>query len=86
VTTSLAMTIWHGFLHALGALLDGAIALLPGMPTLPAMPGPMVTALGWVSWAFPVGTVVHIFGFIAGAWLLWQVVAALMRWLKLLAI
>jgi hypothetical protein len=64
------------------AMLEAAIALLPNFPDMPDAPAPMVTAYKWVSWAFPVGTLINIFAFVAAAWLLWQAVAIAMRWLK----
>ena len=75
----------NGFISRLAALAAFLIAQLPDMPNVPAMPSEFTTALGWVAWVFPVGTVVTIFAFIVGAWIAWQVVALIFRWAKLLS-
>lgn len=67
---------------ALALFASGLFAVMPGMPAIPSMPGPMTTALSWVAWAFPVGTVVDIFAFVLVAWLAWQGVAIGLRWAK----
>jgi hypothetical protein len=83
----------------LSALVDGVNLVIAGLaafvqflidadpisfPDIPDWPDSMATALGWVSWVFPVATVVAILGFVLTAWLAWQLVALGLRWAKLL--
>jgi hypothetical protein len=52
------------------------------VPDPPSLPGPMGTALAWINWVFPVGTVVDILAFSLLAWLAWQVAVIVLRWVK----
>jgi hypothetical protein len=68
----------------LAAFVQGIIDLSPvSFPDIPDWPAPMETALGWIAWVFPVGTVVQILAFVVVAWLAWQLVALGLRWAKL---
>lgn len=81
IMTALVLTL-NLLLAAIGLLLEGAVFLLPDMPTLPALPSEFATALAWVNWFFPVGTAVSIVTFLLTAWVLWQTVVLLLRWAK----
>jgi hypothetical protein len=81
IMTALVLTL-NLLLAALGTLIEGFVILMPDMPDLPTMPGAMLTALAWINWFFPVGTVVQILTFLFGAWLLWQAVVLILRWAK----
>ena len=67
---------------ALGVLVAALVGLMPDMPSMPAVPAAVKSALAWVNWFFPVGTVVQFFAFIVAVWLLWQAVAIGLRWAK----
>jgi hypothetical protein len=70
---------------ALGAIVGVLIAAIPvDMPDPPAMPDAMTTALSWVAWVFPIGTLLAIIAFFLSVWLMWQGVAVLLRWVKAL--
>lgn len=70
---------------ALAAVVSTVIGLMPDIPTPPSMPDAMTTALSWIAWFFPVGTVVDIFAFLAAAWLIWLGVSVILRWAKAIA-
>ncbi len=76
---------FNAIIEALATLLEGLIFVLPPFPALPSMPAVMVTVLGWINWVFPVGTVVLIFAWAAGVWLLWQGIAIALRWARVLS-
>jgi hypothetical protein len=69
---------------ALAAIVGTVTGLMPSIPSAPDLPAPMTTALGWIAWFFPVGTLVDIMAFLAAAWLIWLGVAAIMRFAKAL--
>jgi len=52
------------------------------MPDLPDEPESVETASEWVSWFFPVGTVIDVLAFVLTMFLLWQAVALALRWAK----
>jgi hypothetical protein len=75
----------NGFVAALGAVVALAIAAIPvDMPDPPAMPDAMTTALSWVAWVFPIGTLLAIIAFFLSVWLMWQAIAVVLRWVKAL--
>lgn len=82
VQTGVTLVV-NAIVAALAALLTALVAADPvNMPALPTLPAPFTTALGWVAWVFPVGTAVDILAFLLTAWLAWQVIAILLRWVK----
>lgn len=87
--------IWEGFVNALvdalnaviaalAAVINALFAILPDLPELPEPPAAFTMAYGWVSWVFPVGTLLDILLFVLSMWLLWQAVAIALRWAKAL--
>jgi len=72
----------NGLIAALAAVLSALFDVLPDMPDLPEPPESLVTAESWVAWFFPVGTVLDILAFVLAMFLLWQVVAIVLRWAK----
>ena len=79
-----AVLAFNYIIAAIGALIAALAALMPNMPTMPTRPAAFDTALGWINWILPVGTVVTIAAFLLTAWLLWQAVAIALRWAKAL--
>jgi hypothetical protein len=77
-----AIACINAVIAALGFVLQGLFDLLPDLPDLPELPDPFVTAEEWVSWFFPVGTVIDALAFVLTMWLLWQAVALALRWAK----
>lgn len=75
----------NALIAALAAAVSALLSILPNMPGLPDPPAALVTAEGWVAWAFPVGTVLQILTFTLAVFLLWQVVAIVLRWAKALS-
>lgn len=89
LVTNLVCWIQTGLVRALnfviaslGALLAAVAGLMPDMPAMPERPSQFDTALGWMNWVFPVGTVVQVLTFLVGAWLIWQGVVIALRWAK----
>jgi hypothetical protein len=75
----------NGIVFALGILLAGLVAASPvDMPAPPTMPTAMTDVLGWVAWVFPVGTAVSILAFFVTAWIAWQIIALVLRWVRAL--
>lgn len=81
VQTGVTDTI-NAVVVALALVVGTVVGLMPDVPDAPSLPGPMQTALQWVAWFFPVGTLVAAFAFIAGAWLIWLGVSTILRWAK----
>jgi hypothetical protein len=48
------------------------------------MPTQVTTALGWINWFFPVGTLYSIVVTLVTAWLLWMVIRVPLRWGKVI--
>jgi hypothetical protein len=80
----LAVDAINGIIAAIAVVLSALFAVLPDMPALPAVPDAVTTSLEWVSWVFPVGTLVDILVFTLTMYLLWQAVAIALRWAKAL--
>ncbi len=76
---------FNAIIEALATVLEGLIVILPPFPALPGMPAVMVSVLGWINWVFPVGTVISIFAWAAGAWLIWQGISVALRWARVLS-
>lgn len=72
----------NSVVFALGALIGGLLSLMPTIPTAPDLPAPMVTALSWIAWFFPVGTLLDILSFLALAWITWMGVSLVLRWAR----
>ena len=81
---ALAVKALNAIIAALGDVLAAAIELLPEMPDIPDLPSSFDMALAWVSWFFPVGTVVDVLAFTLTVFLLWQLVSIALRWAKAL--
>jgi hypothetical protein len=79
-----AIRVFNLIIAAIGSLIEALAAVLPDMPDMPDRPAAFDTALGWINWIIPVGTVVTIAGFVLAAWLVWQAVAIALRWAKAL--
>lgn len=67
---------------ALAFVVGAVMGLMPDIPTAPALPDAMTTALSWIAWAFPVDTLVSIFAFLVAAWAIWFGVSIGLRWAK----
>jgi hypothetical protein len=78
----LVVAALNALIAAIGAVLSVLFSILPTMPDLPDLPDAITTAESWVAWFFPVGTVVDILTFVAAMWLLFQIVALVLRWAK----
>lgn len=77
------IAVINAIILALGTVAQAVVAGIPiDMPDPPELDGPFTDALHWVAWVFPVGTVLDILTFFLGAWLMWQVVAIALRWIK----
>lgn len=73
----------NAIISALGSLVQGVLDTIGiSMPTLPDPPSQLVAVEGWVSWFFPVGTVLNIFTFYGVAWLVWWLASIVLRWAK----
>lgn len=81
IETALAF-VFNALVSALAAVVGGLLGLLPSMPSMPSMPSQVSDALGFAAWFFPIGTVVNIFGFLVGAWLIWLIVSMGLRWIR----
>lgn len=81
VRTGVTIVI-NDVVSALAAVVGTVIGLMPDIPSAPSLPGPMTTALSWIAWFFPVGTLVDIFVFMSAAWLIWLGVSTILRWAK----
>jgi hypothetical protein len=68
---------------ALATAAQFAINAIPvNVPDSPSMPAPVTTALGWIAWVIPVGTIFSILAFALTAWVAWQVAVIILRWVK----
>jgi hypothetical protein len=72
----------NALIAGLAAALALVLAVLPDMPDLPTPSVALVRAESWVSWFFPVGTLLDVLAFVVTVWLLWQAVAIALRWAK----
>jgi len=72
----------NGLIAALGSMIAALVSVLPDMPDLPTMPAPFTTAYAWVSWFFPVSTVLDILAAVLAFWITWQLVVIALRWAK----
>jgi hypothetical protein len=79
------VTVFNILIFAIGGLLAAFAAVMPSIPDAPSLPGPMTTALGWISWVFPVSTLVDIVAFFTVVWVLWFALSIAMRWAKAVA-
>jgi len=82
ILVSAVVACLNALIVAIAAVLSGLFAILPDMPDLPTPPDAMTTAAEWVSWFFPVGTVIDILAFVLTMFLLWQAVVLALRWAK----
>jgi hypothetical protein len=78
------LVAFNAVIAALAYLLAAALGLMPNLPAFPDVPDEVLNIIGWVAWVFPVAQAALCFAFIVTAWVLWQLVALLMRWGKLL--
>jgi hypothetical protein len=69
----------NGWLLLLVGAASAAIAILPGFPSLPELPGEWGSA---VSWFLPLGTMLGIFTAFIGLWVAWWAISYLLRWAK----
>jgi hypothetical protein len=79
------VVVFNGLLTAIGTIIGALLAVMPTIPDPPALPGAMTTALSWIAWVFPVGTMISVFAFMFAAWLLWFVVSIVLRWARAIA-
>jgi hypothetical protein len=78
------MVVINSIILAIGILIAGLAAIMPTIPDAPEFPDAMTTALGWIAWFFPVGTLVDIMGFMIAAWILWFALSIGLRWARAL--
>lgn len=81
VETALVFVL-NGVILALAAIVGVVTGLMPDIPSAPSLPGPLTTALSWIAWFFPVGTLIDVLAFLLAAWLIWIGVATVLRWVK----
>lgn len=81
---TLAVKALNAILAALAAAVSAIISAWPiGMPTLPSIPGELITAWGWVLWTpLPVASGFALFLFLISVELAWQLIAIGLRWAK----
>jgi len=84
VQTGVTDTI-NALVIALAAVVSVVTALMPTIPSAPSLPGPMTTALAWIAWFFPIGTLIDIMAFLLTAWLIWIGVSVVLRWVRVLS-
>lgn len=84
VQTGVTDTI-NAVVIALAAVVGVVISIMPDIPAAPSLPGPMNTALAWIAWFFPIGTLVDIMAFLLAAWLLWIGVSVILRWVRVVS-
>jgi len=72
----------NSVIAGIGAALQAAINLLPDMPALPDLPPSFVTAESWVAWFWPIGTTVDVLTFVLGMFIIWNLVAVVLRWAR----
>jgi hypothetical protein len=76
---SLLIDSLNGWFALIGVAAAAAIAILPGFPSLPQLPGEWGAA---VSWFLPLETMLGIFtGFIL-LWVAWWGISSALRWAK----
>jgi hypothetical protein len=80
----LAIGYWliNGLIKSFAFLLGPLIALMPAMPTPPALPGVLGQATGWIAWVFPTSTVTDILTFLLAVYVLWLIVSMFLRWAR----
>ena len=66
-------------LKGFGALLAGAVSILPGFPEAPPMPGEIASAFLWV---VPVGQIVIALSGVVAAWTVFLGVKVVLNWAK----
>jgi len=68
---------------ALGAAANAVLNAIPvDIPAPPAFPDAVTEVLSWIAWVFPVHTVYLIMEFFVTAWIMWQIVVIILRWVK----
>lgn len=82
IRTAAVETI-NAVVSALAALVASLLGVLPDVPAFPTVPSWITSAASWVAWVFPVHQAVLAFGFVLTAWVIWQGVALVLRWVKL---
>lgn len=83
---TLAVKALNAILAGLVNLANALISTWPiSMPNLPDLPSGLVTAVGWVEWTpLPVAAGLAFFMFAIGVWLLWQVLALVLRFVRVI--
>jgi hypothetical protein len=72
----------NGIITALAVVVSGLLALLPGMPTLPAVPAWLTDGFSYASYFFPVTYAFDLMGSMVVLWLAWFGVAIALRWAR----
>lgn len=77
------IAVFNAIIAALGFLLSNIIGAIPlNMPDPPTLPSLVVDGLGWVAWVLPVHTAYTMVELGLVAWIMWQIVALALRWVK----
>lgn len=79
-----ATLVVNDIISGLAFLVSTVIGLMPDIPAAPSLPDSMQTALAWIAWFFPVGTLVDVMAFMLAAWVIWLGVSTALRWAKAL--
>ncbi|HET8862317.1 MAG TPA: hypothetical protein VFM94_03605 [Solirubrobacterales bacterium] len=69
----------NGWIMIIALLIKGLVALLPGFPALPEVPGGV---FGVVNWFFPVSAVLAVFVAVLGVWLIYMGIKIALNWVK----
>jgi hypothetical protein len=81
---SLLLQALNAVLAGLGLAVNGVISAWPvGMPSLPAMPSQVGTAIQWIRWSpFPLDALAAFFTFSVSVFVAYMVARPVLRWLK----